>query len=222
MNQNIFAAEAGQDRATARLASFAQKAALVLFGVILPVAILAHAYFGLMSLRDAVTGDLRTSGAAQTLKAIQPSLRNGNDYGLASLLAAEHTNQAVVINKQVMKVAIMQVGFAVISLGLMLIVLGITDGGGHGKLGLGELSFDFKTGSTGVLVFVIGAAMATAGGVLKNDYKTVPIPTYVYERTIKDDGRVETFWRECRVQAGADYAACFANTYEHYITKVGQ
>lgn len=108
----------------------------------------------------------------------RPLLRSANDFSLYSVMAAEHTNRAVVTNKQVMKVAVMQIGFAVVSLGLMFVILGINDGGGSAVVGGSGLTFDFRTGSTGALVFVIGAAMATAGGVLKNDYQTVPVPTF--------------------------------------------
>ncbi len=61
---------------------------------------------------------------------------------------------------------------------MMLSLLGIKDGGLVGSGEAAGIKFDFKTGSTGVAMFVVGALMATIGGVLKNDYQTSLIPDY--------------------------------------------
>jgi hypothetical protein len=190
--------------------------AVVLLGIVVPIIVLAQAYTGLATLGDTVGRPAYQTAPAETLKGVQPLLRGANDYALFSVMSAEHTNQVVVTNKQVMKIAIMQIGFAVISLGLMLVILGINDGGGEGAAALVDLKFDFKTGSTGVVVFVVGAAMATAGGVLKNEYTTVPLPGYV-QANADDGSEVLAMYRACKDQAGAGYAACFANSFEHFV-----
>lgn len=72
----------------------------------------------------------------------------------------------------------MNAGFAVVSVGLMLIVLGVDVGGFEGRAEALDLKFDFKTGSTGVAVFVIGALMISWGGALKNKYEGSTIPKF--------------------------------------------
>lgn len=190
--------------------------AIGLLGIIVPMVVLAQAYVGLADLGATVGRDAYAASPAKMLAEAKPALASANDYALFSLLSAEHTNQVVVTNKQVMKITIMQIGFAVISLGMMLVILGINDGGGSGAASVLDLKFDFKTGSTGVLVFVVGAAMATAGGVLKNDYTTVPLPGYVAQPTATGDADIRAMYATCKANAGANYAACFAKSFERF------
>lgn len=85
-----------------------------------------------------------------------------------------------------MKNTVMHIGYATISLGLSLILLGIKEenGGGEAKIAAPGITFDVKTGSTGAYVFVIGALMATVGGSLPNKYQGSTIP--VYDKTAND------------------------------------
>jgi hypothetical protein len=105
---------------------------------------------------------------------------NVYDYALGSVVFVETSNRQVMLNKQRMKIAVMHIGFAVISVGLMLMILGIDVGGidASGASQGGGISVAVKIASTGVLVFVIGASMATIGGILGNDYKSVGIPSF--------------------------------------------
>jgi len=194
--------------------------AIIVLGILVPVFVLVQAYLGLSKLSDVVSGDVKAARPAQVLADVQPHLRTGNDYALFSVIAAEHTNEVVVTNKQVMKTVTMQLGFAVVSLGLMLTILGINDGGANGSGDFQGLKFDFKTGSTGVVVFVVGAAMAAAGGLLKNEYNTVPIPEFVYGQAAPSnaaDARAAFQYRQCKAQAGKDYRECFVNSFEKNI-----
>jgi hypothetical protein len=117
-------------------------------------------------------------------------------------------------NKQVMKVSVMQIGFSVISIGMMLIVLGINSGGVKGAVEGAGLKFDFKTGSTGVAVFLVGAVMATAGGVLKNKYKTGVIPKYISEDSSKESEETIAAYNECKSQKITSPQECFIKFYE--------
>lgn len=124
-----------------------------------------------------------TTDLVKNLEDAKEHLTGANDYALFSLLYVEHANQKTMINKQVMKSTIVNIGFAVISVGMLLIILGIRDetGSGQGAQAGGEvggIKFDFTTGSTGVAMFMVGAIMATIGGVLKNEYTTSTIPNY--------------------------------------------
>lgn len=73
---------------------------------------------------------------------------------------------------------------------MMFIILGINDGRVEGVTDINGLKFDFKTGPSGVAIFIVGAIMATDGEVLKNDYNTVPIPGYYYSANNADHKKI--------------------------------
>jgi hypothetical protein len=177
---------------------------------------MAQAYVGLSALSGQVSSALSAKTPAQVFAEAKPHLQGANDYALYSIIAAERTNQSVVINKQIMKIVVMQIGFAVASIGIMFIILGISDGGADGVVGWGTFKFDFKTGSTGVVVFVLGAAMATAGGVLKNEYATVPIPGFVQAvgAPTGPDPQTLSDFKQCRQFGGAVAQECFYVNFE--------
>jgi len=154
---------------------------ILIFGIVFPVIILFQSYMGISSLRDDVSYKTTMDDLVVNLSGAKNHLASANDYALYSLLYVEHANQKTMINKQVMKTTIVNIGFAVISVGMMLIILGIKEEGVSGaeaKVQAHGINFDFKTGSTGVAMFCVGAIMATIGGVLKNDYQTSEIPKY--------------------------------------------
>ncbi|GLS96525.1 hypothetical protein GCM10007918_38170 [Piscinibacter gummiphilus] len=105
---------------------------------------------------------------------------DAHDYAMAALIFVETSNRAVMVSKQQMKLAVMHIGFAVISIGLMLIALGIDAGGIDvtGQSPDSKYSVSLKVASTGVLVFVIGAGMATIGGIMKTEYQTLSTPSF--------------------------------------------
>jgi len=187
-------------------------------GFVVPVILLAQGYLGLRTLSGMLDLELRQTPPAQAFSQVQPFLHLSDDYAVFSLMSEERVNQSVVVNKQLMKVVVVQIGFSVISLGLMLIVLGINDGGGEGSGEFNIVKFDFKTGSTGVLVFVIGATMATVGGTLKNDYATVPIPDYGAVSQ-SDNSAALKYYRDCKSLDPNNYKKCFVNTFEEYLPK---
>lgn len=161
--------------------SILKLAASVVFGVVFPILILFQAYTGFASLNDDVGYKTTTSDLVVNLGEAKANIESANDYALFSLLYVEHANQKTMINKQVMKTSVMHIGFAVISIGMMLIIFGIQgggEGGAQGTFSVQDITFDFKTGSTGVAVFCVGALMATLGGVLKNEYTTSTIPSF--------------------------------------------
>ena len=105
---------------------------IVIFGVIVPVIILFQAYQGTSYLSKNLPYTDTPDDLVKTFSAAKLSINNANDYALFSLLYTEHANQKTMINKQIMKVSVMQIGFSVISIGMMLIVLGINAGGIEG------------------------------------------------------------------------------------------
>ncbi|CAH1202628.1 conserved membrane hypothetical protein [Candidatus Nitrotoga sp. BS] len=192
----------------------ARNAAILLFGVIVPLVILAQAYVGLASLSTNINNTKTSDDLVHTLSTVKKSLSNGNDYALFSLLYTENANQKTMINKQIMKVTIMQIGFAVSSVGMMLILLGFNDGGASGTAEVSGMKFDFKSGSTGVVAFLAGALMATAGGVLKNDYATVPIPEYVYVGSDEDHTKSINAFSQCKLLGEDKFKDCFIGFFQ--------
>lgn len=194
----------------------------LMLGVIVPAIILVQSMMGLSalsaSINDAEQEDLVSLVAK--LKKTDPS---GNDYSFASLINSERANKKVMVSKQIMKVSVMQIGFAVISLGMMLIVLGINDGGMHTTTGYQGMSFDFKTGSSGIVIFLVGAGMASAGGILKNDYTTVQIPNYLYVHAPQKAGHWERVsmhsYQQCKQRYPARLDECFTRAYEATLAK---
>lgn len=189
--------------------------ALIALGVVFPLLLLVQAYVGTSSLNRRLGVPSDAADVVATFKSAQPALRNANDYALYSHMFTETANEAVLTNKQVMKVVVVQIGFAVMSLGLMFVILGISDGGGVGRFGVANVTVDFRTTSTGVLVFVVGAAMAAAGGLLKNEYRSNPEPNYVFAMSSVTDTEAKSLeaYRTCKAHPDV-FEKCFASLYE--------
>ncbi|GJH26281.1 hypothetical protein [Caballeronia novacaledonica] len=162
-----------------RVLGFARLFGIVFFGVVLPVVVLFQAYMNLNELPKAIPGQqmdvVKTFG---DVKKLASESNIANDYALFAMLFAEQSNKQAIVNKQLLKVVIIQVGFAVISVGLMFIILGISDGGATVGGKGGGIEVDLKTGSTGLVTFVIGAAMAAGGALIPNEYTTVGAPDF--------------------------------------------
>lgn len=192
--------------------------AVIIFGVIFPVVILFQAYMGINSLRNDVAYKTTISDLVTNFSDSKKHLLNANDYALYSLLYVEHANQKTMINKQVMKSTVVHIGFAVISVGMMLIILGIKEEGASGaeaEIEAHGIKFDFKTGSTGVAMFCVGAIMATIGGVLKNEYQTAEIPSYVsinQPAVLIDFNKSIEAYKACS-QKGDDFETCFSQLF---------
>jgi hypothetical protein len=190
-------------------------AAILILGVLFPVLILAQAWSGLASLGRDIDRSMKPEQVVEILKGVRPLVRSANDYALYSEMYAENVNQTVITNKQIIKVVVMQIGFAAMSLGLMFVLLGVNDGGGEGHFGWAGGGIDFKTSSTGALVFLVGAMMATAGGVLKNEYKSIPLPQYIEVGAAgPSDAEAQSLeaYQKCQ-SAGREFPACFASLY---------
>ncbi|CUI91511.1 Uncharacterised protein [Achromobacter aegrifaciens] len=100
------------------------------------------------------------------------------------------------------------------SVGVMFLLLGIKDGGFDAALAATDLKFDFKTGSTGLATFVIGALMAAAGGLLKNDYSTVGVPSFSAESGAYSTVDFRSILNDCKVLPEDQIATCFVKSLE--------
>lgn len=148
----------------------------LVFGVLVPLGLLVQAYSAMAYLGKVIQ---ESSGypLVNEMRALQPLLRTTDDYRLASQVLAESANQRTMVNKQAMKISAMHVGFATISLGIMMILLGVK---GEEQAGVTVLSatIDFRKVSTGALIFSVGAAITSAAALLPNQYSTVGMPWF--------------------------------------------
>ena len=189
--------------------------AITVFGIVFPVIVLFQAHGGIQSLNKDVAYTTNIVDLSSHVATATKERWKANDYALFSLLYVEHANQKTMINKQVMKTAIVNIGFAVMSIGLMLIVLGIERGGADSTVTVRDISFNIKTGSSGVAIFIVGAIMATLGGVLKNDYQTSQIPDYehVPERPLSPALlQSREAYSKCSTY-GESFETCFAQAF---------
>ena len=171
-----------------------QVGVISVFGLIVPIVlcIQAHASMSAMEVDAGRFDFTRLSDVLPATKAIQKP--SSLDYTFAALLLMESSSRHIMLSKQRMKMAVMQVGFAVISIGIMFIFLGIDAGGidATGTLSQGadkatmNAGFSLKVASTGLVAFLIGASMVAAGGLLKNEYISPEIPVYAQSGPIAD------------------------------------
>lgn len=152
--------------------------AIAMFGLLLPLFIALRVDSRIDSAEDFVTQAASSSFIISQFEKSPGKFKTPNDYALVALADSERANLAVMLNKQVMKLVVIYMGFAVMSFAMMFIVLGFTDapvlasGSGAG------FSLNLQFGSIGAAVFVLGAAMAAGGGLLRNEYRTVGLPKF--------------------------------------------
>ena len=205
----------------------------ILLGVIAPVLILAQSYVSVGETTKMLDANTDVSDVISQFKKID-SMTSPNDYRLLSLMLVEAGNIKTIVNKQIMKTTVVNIGFAVISVGLALMLLGIRESLSSSKdqdtarqeshdlaIGVAGVTFDIKTGSTGVIVIVIGAAMATIGGVLPNQYKGSGLPYYTAENenisetmleATKYLGLSHAAYKKCLKESNS--AICFKEKFE--------
>ncbi|MDF7657791.1 hypothetical protein PUG81_02320 [Erwiniaceae bacterium L1_54_6] len=190
--------------------------AAVFLGLIFPVVIILQSLSGLRTLSSDFHQLDSTNSIVEEVAKLKENITTDNDYKFVSMVYLENKNYTVMLKKQVMKIIIMQIGYATMSVGLMLIVLGFKDQEHVLSGGWRDIKIDFKTGSTGAAVVVVGAIMATLGGVLKNEYSNNPLPDYGQHLDI--DSMTYLIYQGCKIHAGDKIADCFLNSYEKVIS----
>ena len=157
---------------------YIQYFAVAVFGIAIPVYLMGSVITNVSAVNQEISYAGSLDSTIKSFSEAKDHLQTPNDYALLAMLSAESANQKTMINKQIMKVIVIQIGFAVISIGMLFVVLGFNEGGAEGNASNGVLSFNFKTGSSGLAAIIVGAAMATLGGVLNNAFSTVQVPTF--------------------------------------------
>jgi hypothetical protein len=218
-------------KSTAISIRIARGFAIIVFGLVLPALVFWHAYLGFNLLSDNFNRQSKPVDIAQIFASMKAShsLVEGeaDDYAMLSFMYSEQSSRSLLINKQLLKVVVMQMGFAVASVGLMFIVLGIRDGGADSSIEAQGVKFDFKTGSTGLVTFIIGAAMVAAAGIIYNEYTGVGYPQYIQTANSKTGispdiqaelsqlGLTKKVAILCRLKPNPD--ACFAKSFANII-----
>lgn len=152
--------------------------AIVLFGLLLPLFIALRVDVRIESAEKFVTQAASDSFIISQFEKSPEKFKTPNDYALVALADSERANLAVMLNKQVMKLVVVYMGFAVMSFAMMFIVLGFTDAPVKASGSGAGFSLDLQFGSIGAAVFVLGAAMAAGGGLLRNEFRTVGLPKF--------------------------------------------
>ena len=149
-------------------------------GIVIPLTLMAQAHTAIKDLDEHLSVSAQLSDIGKSLPASVLKFESGNDYAMYSLAMIEASNFRGLVNKQRMKVAVIHIGFAIASVGLLFIVLGF-DQGGVEVIGAMEsnASVNIKVAGSGLAVFVLGAGLAAAGGLLPNHYTTAGMPDYV-------------------------------------------
>ncbi|MBV9510120.1 MAG: hypothetical protein JO303_07560 [Caulobacteraceae bacterium] len=194
--------------------------AVIVLGLVCPVALLLEAYLSVQSIANTIADGPKLADYVATFTKAKPTLTGPYDYAMFSQMFSESVNQTVILHKQIMKLVTVQIGFAAMCLGLMFVVLGINDGGGEAGVRSKAITWDFRTASTGALVFAIGAAMTAAGGLIPNQYTTVGLPgigaSYQAGSAIAQsrlDKSIEDY-RLCKAKASpGHFGDCFATLF---------
>lgn len=204
-------------------AAFARGLAFLIFGLALPVAIAVSAEHRFDAALSLVSNASSRSYIVDAINSPDKKLLSSNDYSLVALADSERANLSVMVNKQVMKIIVIYMGFAVMSFAMMFIVLGFTDGpvaaSGEGA----GLKLDFKFGSIGAAVFVGGAAMAAGGGLLRNEYHTVGLPSFqpVAGNQLGFVPAIRSFVTECGGARSAEgQLLCLESSIESYRKQI--
>lgn len=193
-----------------RIKQAASAVAVLVFGLFVPILMITQAYLCVQAVNQ--TFDLKHAAPspAQQIEQHSSQLRTGNDYVLFAALSIERSNEDITMHRQAMMAAIIQLGLAVISLGIMLLFLGIGDAGLDAIVDGAGFKFDFKTGSAGIAVFVVGALMSTTGAVLKGEFKTIDIPTF--SSGIAEPSSGEKVISRQQVESAAEKIIAFCST----------
>jgi hypothetical protein len=165
--------------ATRNTLHIARTAFVVVLGIVLPLVLLTLAYQAVSRLDDQLVSGVDLAATAKSLPAAAQQLESPNDYALLLVTHLEASNQRIVSNKNRMKIAVMHIGFAVCCVGLLFVVLGIDAGGFEIGTAKEMGGVNVKIASSGVAVFVLGGAMAAAGGLLPNRYSTLGVPGFI-------------------------------------------
>jgi hypothetical protein len=159
--------------------TFVRLAAAVSLGLLLPLLLMFQAYQAESQTVDSMR---KQTTLAEIVGGVPESMRRLDspaDYQLLMSIFLESSNQKVVLQKQLMKSGVIEIGFAVMSLGMCCILLGFDAGGLDGEFAAEKIKAKFKIVSSGIAIFVLGAALAGAAGLLPNPYETIGNPPFI-------------------------------------------
>jgi hypothetical protein len=197
------------------LISLARGVAILVFACIVPAGLLFQAHKSTSGMIEVLSSQSRMSAMLQALPPSVQALKSPADYALYTTVFVEMSNQSVMLNKQYLKTATIQIGFAICSIGLLMLLLGFSASGVSASVGnSGSPVYNLKIASGGVAIFVLGAGIAAAAGILKNEYTTVSMPNYLATSSHGRTGQDATHRDELAKEIAARASACFKNMPE--------
>ena len=181
----------GTGRLARKWADRGRALAIPILGLLVPIVLLFQAYLSMSRLDQAITKDNEIGNIAKSLPEVIRRFDSPNDYAILAVGYLEASNALAVVNRQRAKVAAMHIGFAVISLGLLLILTGVETGGIDvaGEAPVSKTPLRLQISSTGVAIFVLGSVMSGAAALMPSHYQTVSVPSFLsVHRSASGDG----------------------------------
>lgn len=210
-----------------RRVNFIKKIAFLTLGIIFPLFMLGASIYNLHSTSNRLSLLNEQRSAVSEMQSIKALIKTPNDYSIFSMMYLEQQTHDALILKQIMKITSMYIGYAVLSIGVMMIFLGVeTKSQSDINGNLIGLTFNVKSGSAGVIVFLFGAIMVLMPGVLGNSYKTPGIPSFnsnnidttVYStpETQEYKSQILSIYQLCQTLPDDKRDTCFQQSIEDY------
>lgn len=188
----------------------------LLTGVIFPVFMLGASAYNLYQTSNQFKEMSQQQISVKELSELKSMMTSPYDYGITSIIYMEKQAHKIFIHKQIMKIASMYIGYAVLSIGVMMLFLGIETKSQNDINGnFMGLTFNIKSGSGGIIVFLLGAIMIIIPGSINNKYQTPGIPAFgagssVDIRQIKSN--VLYIYQQCNKQTTLPKDQCFTQS----------
>lgn len=152
--------------------------AIFILGVVVPVLLVIQAYRTLQAVDEMARSPISAHGLFGDLPRPIQEYRTSADYQFTAMVFLEQSNLRVMLLKQLMKSSVMNIGFAVMSIGLTCILLGFDAGGYHADAEAGSAKFKVQAVSSGIGIFLLGALLSAGGGLLPNPYEPEGMPVF--------------------------------------------
>lgn len=196
--------------------TFFKTVVFILTGVIFPVFMLCASAYNLHQTSVQFKELSNKQLSLAELNELKNMMKTPYDYGTFSTIYMEKQTHDIFVNKQTMKIAAMYIGYAVLSVGIMMLFLGIETKEQQDINGnFMGLTFNIKSGSAGVIIFLFGAIMVIIPGSINNKYQTPGFPAYS-SATSQDSGKLRKsilyLYQKCNEQQSIPKDQCFTQS----------
>lgn len=188
----------------------------VFAGVIFPVFMLGASAYNLYQTSNQFKEMSQQQLSIKELNELKNIMKSPYDYGIISIIYMEKQAHKIFIHKQTMKIASMYIGYAVLSVGVMMLFLGIETKKQNDINGnFMGLTFNIKSGSGGIIIFLLGASMIIIPGSINNKYQTPGIPGYgsgAPSNISQIKNNVLYIYQQCNKQTALSKDQCFTQS----------